>query len=372
MENVVYILGAGFSAPLGLPVMSNFIEVSKNLYASDNNKYKHFGRVFDNIRKRLAYVTLFYKTNLDNIEEVLSILEMERLVGRVSKEEANDYIKFIVDVIQYFTPSIEGFNDFDQVSQGLYRVAKDSEKMPEYQLRNQIIRRDISSNYGNFVLHLFNGEIVVKGVGGDEKANQFSEFEIQCEIDKNPSSRYSVITLNYDLVLENYAKYFSSVSLGTELKFIRSRDRRRQGLPYLVKLHGSVDNQVIIPPTWNKTITPQIDKEWETAYRLLSSANHIRIIGYSLPDSDAYVRYLLKAGILKSENLKRIDVLCKDEDGSVKMRYDSFITLQHPKYRFCNGDVTKYLGYVGRTLPMESQHEAFYEKYEQTLRGELG
>jgi hypothetical protein len=309
-------------------------------------------------------VTLFYKTNLDNIEEVLSILEMERLVGRVSKEEANDYIKFIVDVIQYFTPSIEGLTNFSQVSQGLYRVVKDTEKTHEYQLRDQIIYRVPSSYYGNFVLHLFNGEVVVKGVGGGEKVNQFSEFELRCEIEKNPSLRYSVITLNYDLVLENYAKYLSSVSLGTELKFIRSRDKRHQGLPCLVKLHGSVDNQVIIPPTWNKTITPQIDKEWETAYRLLSSANHIRIVGYSLPDSDAYVRYLLKAGILKSENLKRIDVLCKDEDESVRRRYDSFITLQHPKYRFCNGDVTEYLSYHSNNRSIEESHNDFYDAYE--------
>ncbi|WP_175406349.1 hypothetical protein [Bacillus sp. FJAT-27264] len=29
MEKVVYILGAGFSAPLGIPVMSNFIMKAK-------------------------------------------------------------------------------------------------------------------------------------------------------------------------------------------------------------------------------------------------------------------------------------------------------------------------------------------------------
>lgn len=108
MDNVVYVLGAGFSAPLGLPVMSSFIEVSKNLYASDKKRYAHFGRVFDSIRKKLAYITLYYKSNLDNIEEVLSILEMERLAGKVSIEETKDYIKYIIDVIQHFTPPIIG------------------------------------------------------------------------------------------------------------------------------------------------------------------------------------------------------------------------------------------------------------------------
>lgn len=41
-EKVVYILGAGFSAPLGLPVMSNFLVKSKDLYFSDTEKYKRF------------------------------------------------------------------------------------------------------------------------------------------------------------------------------------------------------------------------------------------------------------------------------------------------------------------------------------------
>jgi len=35
LEKVVYLLGAGFSAPLGLPVMSNFLEKSKDIYFAD-------------------------------------------------------------------------------------------------------------------------------------------------------------------------------------------------------------------------------------------------------------------------------------------------------------------------------------------------
>jgi hypothetical protein len=35
MKNVVYVLGAGFSAYAGLPVMSNFIEKAKDIYFSD-------------------------------------------------------------------------------------------------------------------------------------------------------------------------------------------------------------------------------------------------------------------------------------------------------------------------------------------------
>jgi hypothetical protein len=49
MNNVVYLLGAGFSAPLGLPVMSNFLDRSKDMYFADNATYAHFLPVFETI-----------------------------------------------------------------------------------------------------------------------------------------------------------------------------------------------------------------------------------------------------------------------------------------------------------------------------------
>ena len=61
MEHVVYILGAGFSAPHGLPVMSNFIEKSKDLYTKDEQKYQHFSdiyQLFDKISNVLKFIGL--------------------------------------------------------------------------------------------------------------------------------------------------------------------------------------------------------------------------------------------------------------------------------------------------------------------------
>ncbi len=41
-DKVVYLFGAGFSAPLGLPVMSNFLMKSMDLYVSDPERYRTF------------------------------------------------------------------------------------------------------------------------------------------------------------------------------------------------------------------------------------------------------------------------------------------------------------------------------------------
>jgi hypothetical protein len=50
VDRVGFLLGAGFSAPLGLPVMSNFFLKSKDLFASDPTRYGHFSEMFDKIR----------------------------------------------------------------------------------------------------------------------------------------------------------------------------------------------------------------------------------------------------------------------------------------------------------------------------------
>ncbi len=81
MENVVYLLGAGFSAPLGLPVMSNFLEKAKDLYFSDEIKYKSFFKVLDKI-KDLSIIKNYYHADLLNIEEILSILEMQQFLAK--------------------------------------------------------------------------------------------------------------------------------------------------------------------------------------------------------------------------------------------------------------------------------------------------
>lgn len=96
MDNVAYLLGAGFSAPLGLPVMSNFLEKSKDLYLKEPEKFKYFQNVFDTIDK-MSKCKNYYSTDLFNIEEILSILEMQERLSNSDFESS--FLKYIVDVV---------------------------------------------------------------------------------------------------------------------------------------------------------------------------------------------------------------------------------------------------------------------------------
>ena len=82
--------------------MNNFLTKSCDLYRSNTTRFAHFKEVFDTISE-LSVIKNFYSTDLFNIEEVLSILEMrEYLEGSTLKDS---FLQYIRDVITHYTPA---------------------------------------------------------------------------------------------------------------------------------------------------------------------------------------------------------------------------------------------------------------------------
>ena len=106
MEKVVYLLGAGFSAPLGIPVMSNFVTRSKDLYFTNPERFAHFTHVFDMINE-LSVIKNYYSSDLFNIEEILSILEMRDYLE--GEELKANFIKYLKDVVEHYTPKLQPY-----------------------------------------------------------------------------------------------------------------------------------------------------------------------------------------------------------------------------------------------------------------------
>jgi len=304
MENVVYILGAGFSAPLGLPVMSNFLMRAKDMFAANPEEYSHFKSVFGTIKK-LSVAKNYYDTNLFNIEEILSILEMEGyLLGSAQKRK---FIEFLASVIRRYTPDITPYPA--KYPSNWYQFLLGSDSLWNW--------------YGCFLGNLIN-----------LKWRKW-EDSFSAHVNHNSGTSYCVVTLNYDMILEKAWQFARQLTEETTV-----HDYPMKSLE-ISKLHGSVEPISIVPPTWNKITDKLPKKNWKNAYKWLSKANHIRFIGYSLPITDSYVKYLLKASILQSPHLKTIDVICLDNSGDVEKRYDEFITFDF--YRFRNGNAEDYL-----------------------------
>jgi len=316
MERVTYLLGAGFSAPLGLPVMRNFLIKSKDLYFSDIDRYKHFSSVFDTINA-FSKCKNYYDADLFNIGEILSILEMASFVeGRNLK---SNFAKYICDVIDGYT----------------LRFEPHERDLPANWHRFVFGKQSLQRLYGSFVGSILG--ISIRCLDVVERDSNHREWHVETN---NQKVNYSVVSLNYDLVLEKISDLiFRKFSCTGRAGFESDADVDSGCL--LAKLHGSADTGLVVPPTWAKGTHRRIAEAWRNAHRVLTHANHIRFIGYSLPLTDSYIQYLLKSAVIESAHLKTIDVVCKDKEGSARSRYDAF--MRFVDYRFQNRDVIEYL-----------------------------
>jgi hypothetical protein len=319
--NVVYILGAGFSAPAGIPVMRDFIDRGRQIKRGIP-KYDYFEKVIKLIQDTVS-AEKYFQHDSANIEEALSLLEMrDNLEGGNTKQEL---INFIVDVIKVSTPKPPEFR-FGQ--------------MPSKTWVDLFTKDQNWQGYCAFVsslscLEFFEGtNFEMRGIKVRRTASD---------------TQYSILSLNYDLMLENTCQYLSNSYWWGDnppIQFDKQHSNdSQQNWPRLVKIHGSIDTTEIIPPTFNKGLYgSSLPQSWRDAYDILVKANEIRVLGYSLPQTDSYIKYLLMASIDKFKDLDRIDWIALDSNGKLHERLDQFITFRNK--RFCNFDLGNYLGSI--------------------------
>lgn len=335
MRNVVYILGAGFSRPLGIPVMSEFYEASRDLRIRNGKEYGYFDRVFEDVLS-LSHTKNYYDADLRNIEEILSLFETMALNREDAPEFRERFLNYVRDVIKSSMARMDG----KTLTTAAFWQSLYPGKWPLY------------CTFVNSMLGLRHNEVEHKRVNTDYCTG------IQ--------TRYDIVTLNVDRVLETAVDFVNERYPASGPVGFNGTNNRPVGLH---KLHGCISSD-IVPPTWNKTILSEdVKNAWKGALKALSEANHIRVIGYSLPDSDSYIRYLFKAAGTKAVDLRSIDIMCLDPDGSVKSRYAQFI--RHHRCRFYNVRTEQYLGRLldatTRGLGNDAQTIA-YDKLEEAHR----
>jgi hypothetical protein len=180
--------------------------------------------------------------------------------------------------------------------------------------------------------------------------------------------KFSFITFNYDLCLD-----FSLRHSGRSYDYCLETNREVDGCP-LLKLHGSINwglsedqeiipyyvheahfnflhdvnkvyynlgtnlhfkqykekplsgPPVVVPPTWNKnSYHSQLSNVWSKAAYEISEAENIFIIGYSLPDTDSFFKYLYALGSESPKRLRNFIVVNKDSSGTIEKRFRDLI-----------------------------------------------
>lgn len=321
MDEVVFVFGAGASASAGAPLMRNFLDRAERLQSTGGTRSpESFELVFRGLAQ-LMRVHSKATLDTDNLESVFAAFEMAALFGRplgdLEEEEVADLPGALRDVIA-------------DTLDATVKLSYEREKgfLPD-------------STYKKFV------DVLIKKVGSSGRRIFPSLF-----------------TFNYDVALD-YALHWSNLRVTYRLDF----PANTAGDIELGKLHGSLNwgqcpkcNEVVphglgqyfkeigwrtpradmqvplnypsrliqldhceehklggpfvVPPTWNKAAHySQIQPVWRLAAERLSQAQHIYVIGYSLPESDHFFRHLYGLGTLGPTRLKRFCVVNPEPSG---------------------------------------------------------
>jgi NAD-dependent SIR2 family protein deacetylase len=342
----VYILGAGFSAPAGVPLIHDFIDRSRIYFDDPGSKLdkrdqEHFQRFLD-FKQRMSQAREKVKLDLDNIEELFGLVEISHRLSDESAETRTSTVFVIAKTLELATRSQrlgevvfqmdkEILGKRGKYPQGFYKPAGYSDDM---------LAADPYLYFGSLATGLLDDPDLQKS-----RVNTF-------------------ITFNYDLLLED-ALY--KVGLAREYHLPQGGtvvDAEEPGLQRcsVLKLHGSTNWGVctqcgqhmvvlsrdmfglsselsllecekchtptlqpfLIPPSWDKSEYSDIMRPvWSEAVKALEQASRICVIGYSMRETDSFFRYLIALALSQNHNLYRFIVV--DSNRNIVVKYKKLL-----------------------------------------------
>jgi hypothetical protein len=330
MSDNVFLFGAGASFDAGIPLLGSFMEKMFEMALTKRSPQgalseadlKVFSEAIE-IRNRMD--TYHARVSIDqfNLEEILSILYFEAQAG--SKNGKKDLIIFeraITRTIE-LTCRVKHDGKLDSIQtegSGIYRSFW-SALFSLHAQRMRSMPDIVTFNYDLvFERSLFQAAI---GHAGDTiwRNKGMNGFVVDY-LTGNPKK------FAYEWEKGQWGDYASVRKPGKYLKeFTGDTNAMPKGYPIIryLKLHGSLnfssekksevaslvhslENPKIIPPVFNKADSTFASTIWKEALNSLRSCKNLVICGYSLPITDTYMQYFLKAALGANRDLIRIFV----------------------------------------------------------------
>ena len=336
----VFIFGAGASVEAGAPTMAQFLKTAKKLHGQNayGAQSAQIQDVLDAAYKDLKPVQVKSRIDYENIEELFSAVDIAQLIqcfGSRPDSRIDELRKSIVTFI--------------------YRTIEETVRIP---FRDKQI--GVPKGY-DILVHVLK-----------EKINQSA---------RAGSNEVSFITFNYDTCLEfALVRTGWGVDYGLDEQFVNPDENMyRIRLPVL-KLHGSINWAIcpqckvivptevdpyrraniinmmdygkvlplnlgtaisgkkhqcgspldpipfIVPPTWNKSSeVGGLRNVWKRAARELGSAEQIIVVGYSLPPTDMFFKYLFALGSDSDTHLEKFIVINGPDGESTRSRFEALL-----------------------------------------------
>lgn len=326
-DHNVYILGAGFSRDAGAPLIHDFLDKAREFFDNpdsglDAQERQHFEEVLK-FKREVARAREKFRIDLDNIEELFGLVEMSQRLGSVSRVTRDATVYLIAKTLQLAIGNPSG------------RPQVPITLVPGYESQASFIRHVSRTAQGpdTFTTDIYTHfALYVSGRYDDQR--------------RVASRSSTVITFNYDLVVDDAlarVKVAPAYELGDA---IYDDEEDRCPSVQLLKLHGSTNwaicecNQIhvlgrkvtsnpemfrsmecrkcrrnglrllLVPPSWDKSEYSSIMQPvWKKAVDALKTATRICVVGYSMPESDAFFKFLLTLGLAENDHLYKLIVV---------------------------------------------------------------
>jgi hypothetical protein len=326
-DHNVYILGAGFSKDAGAPLIHDFLDRARGFFDDpdselDLHERSQFEEVF-RFKRELARAREKFRIDLDNIEELFGLVEMSQRLGSAPPATRDATVYLIAKTLQL---AIKDTGNRPQVRIGLATGYASQASFINYVRRGpsggDVFDTDVYTHFA----------VLLSGKYDDQS--------------KLASRSNAVITFNYDLILDD-ALARVGIKPGYELTDAVFDEPSVERTVPLLKLHGSTNwaicekcNQIhilgqkattdpemfrsrqcakcqkpglrllLVPPSWDKSEYSEIMRPvWRKAVEALKTATRICVIGYSMPESDAFFKFLLALGLAENDRLYKLIVV---------------------------------------------------------------
>jgi hypothetical protein len=328
----VYILGAGFSSGANAPLLNNFLDKARELLDNPNSgldavERSEFQTVFD-FRMKMAQAREKVKIDLDNIEQLFGLVEMQQRLSGNALSARNATVYLIAKTLE-LTIDKPRTNDI---------WFTENVNLPDSKTIIGGLELPVQPNVTPAYFTLGQYDFFARLIGG-----QFDAPE------KRRYRKDTVLTFNYDLVLDSaFQRAGILTSYHLPPQFLSTPAASNSDNLTLLKLHGSTNwgicgtckrnisvffskvtsspsdfrrmacpkcdqhgfQPMLVPPSWDKSEYQELMRPvWSQAIAEIKRATRICIIGYSLPESDAYFKYLLTLGLAENHRLYKLIVV---------------------------------------------------------------
>lgn len=272
------------------------------------------------------------------------------------QETGNKKLKQLLDFASYLNLAKQGEIVNADFSQLLTIIDLSLERNASLGCYDEDLLREIRRNM------VYAMCLVLENIFEPEKMKSFRVFCTQL------SPRDTVITLNYDTVLDRIMEhYIGRVSYGfkSTINYDNKKQKKGNREQLLLKPHGSLNwlfcnccnqifllspseglswldkdkycpfdshvlqNVIIAPSYYKRFSVPQLHDVWNKCFHRIKEAQVVNFIGYSFPPGDIHIIYLIKKAILAGHEIPQINIITPDPRGAVLKRCEKMFANYH-------------------------------------------